>query len=78
MSSEPVRTDHVIGVPLLAVLLAANYECGHCTSETDTRTDEAGVVHVVIRHDDACPVLNGHVSAAGDVARACVPSTFRP
>jgi hypothetical protein len=31
--------------------------------------------------DDNCPVLNGHVSSAGDLARAAaghIPDTFRP
>ncbi|AVH57773.1 MULTISPECIES: hypothetical protein [Streptomyces] len=68
----------MIGSPNLASLLTAYYQCGHCTSETDTRTDESGLMHVVIHHDDGCPVLNGHVSALGDVLRAAIPDTFRP
>lgn len=75
---KPVRTQLAAGTPELLAALVTNYRCGSCTGEVDFLATNGDSVHAVIAHDDGCPVLNGHVSAAGDVARACVPSTFRP
>jgi len=61
--------------------VAALYACGRCNSETSTRTDEAGIVHLAVHHDDGCPVLTGVLSSTPDVMRALVgyvPDTFRP
>ncbi|MER5211954.1 hypothetical protein ABT063_15575 [Streptomyces sp. NPDC002838] len=74
---EPERTDYLFG-DLDPSALAAAYQCGHCQSETSTRTDEAGIVHLVVHHDDGCPVLTGVLSALPDAVRAVVPDTFRP
>lgn len=73
------RTDYLIG-DLDPHALAAAYSCGHCNSETSTRTDEHGIVRLVIHHDDGCPVLTGVLPSAPDVVRAVVghvPETFR-
>lgn len=78
--SSPRRTNYLVG-DIDPSALAATYRCGHCNSEVGTRTDEGGVVNVVIHHDDGCPVLNGALSSAPDVVRALVghiPATFRP
>ncbi|MGW4974682.1 hypothetical protein [Streptomyces mirabilis] len=77
---EPKRTDYLMG-HLDPATFAAAYECGHCTSEIGIRTDDSGITHVVVRHDDDCPVLNGTLSAMPDALRALVgivPDTFRP
>ncbi|MEY2243197.1 hypothetical protein AB8A21_09675 [Streptomyces sp. BF23-18] len=77
---DPERTDLLVG-NVSARLVAAAYECGHCTSEIGTRTDDTGIVHLVVAHDDDCPVLNGTLSAVPDALRAMastVPDTFRP
>jgi hypothetical protein len=77
---DPTRTDWLLGA-LSADTLAAAYCCGHCNSETDLNTDEAGIVHVVVHHDDGCPVLTGALPSTPDVVRALagrVPDTFRP
>lgn len=74
---EPTRTDWLVG-DINPLAIATNYQCGHCNSVTETRTTN-GVVRVVVHHDDGCPVLNGHVSSLGDLARAAaIPDTFRP
>jgi hypothetical protein len=77
---EPERTDYLVG-DIDPNTLAAAYRCGHCRSETGMRTDEAGVVHVTVHHDDGCPVLVGALPSTPDVVRALVghvPDTFRP
>lgn len=77
---EPQHTDYLFG-DLNPSVIAAAYQCGHCNSETSTRTDAAGIVHVVVHHDDGCPVLVGALPSAPDVVRALashVPDTFRP
>ncbi|MFF5004108.1 hypothetical protein ACFY3G_14835 [Streptomyces phaeochromogenes] len=76
---EPKRTDYLVG-NINPTAIAATYQCGHCNSETGTRTDDLGIVHVVVHHDDGCPVLNGTLSAAPDAARAAaknLPDTFK-
>lgn len=76
--STPHRTDYVIG-DIDPVALAANYQCGHCLSETALSTDpDTGGPRLEIRHDDGCPVLTGVLSALPDAVRAAVPATFRP
>lgn len=74
---EPVRTDYVIGIP--AAQLAATYQCGHCISEASTYTDDNGIEHIAVQHDDGCPVLAGALSALPDALRAAksIPDTFR-
>jgi hypothetical protein len=74
------HTDYLFG-HVDPQAIAAAYSCGHCNSETSTRTDEAGLVRIVINHDDGCPVLTGVLPSAPDVVRALVghvPDTFRP
>lgn len=78
---EPVRTDLAAGDAHLIAAMVTNYECGSCGSQAETlTTDDTGMLHANIRHDDNCPALNGHVSSLGDFARAVVghiPATFR-
>ncbi|MBM7091035.1 hypothetical protein JTP67_21325 [Streptomyces sp. S12] len=76
---EPERTDYLIG-HFDPQALAAAYQCGHCTSEISARTSDTGTVHVVVHHDDGCPVLTGALTPAADVARAFahIPDTFKP
>ncbi|MEV6833602.1 hypothetical protein AB0N17_03565 [Streptomyces sp. NPDC051133] len=79
MTGTPDRTDWLIGA-LNAGALAAAYQCGHCSSETSHTTDDNGIVHVAVRHDDTCPVLAGALSSTPDVVRALashIPDTFR-
>jgi hypothetical protein len=76
---DPHRTDFLVG-DLNPLALAAAYTCGHCTSDTSTRTNDRGIVHVVIHHDDGCPVLTGTLSSAPDALRAIaagIPDTFK-
>ncbi|MFF3872921.1 hypothetical protein [Streptomyces sp. NPDC001978] len=75
---EPTRTDYVIG-DIPAATLAAAYQCGHCTSETSTFTDDNGIEHIAVHHDDGCPVLTGTLSALPDALRAAgtIPDTFK-
>ncbi|MCZ4510294.1 hypothetical protein O3Q52_19285 [Streptomyces sp. ActVer] len=78
--SSPRRTDYVIG-DIDATALAANYQCGHCLSETVLGTDpDTNGPRLEIRHDDGCPVLVGALPSTPDVVRALaghVPDTFR-
>ncbi|MFJ9217880.1 hypothetical protein ACIRJL_17210 [Streptomyces sp. NPDC102383] len=77
---EPTRTDTIVGAPALLAAFLANYQCGHCNSETNLRPDRYGNPHLFISHDDGCPVLTGALSAAPDAARAAagpIPDTFR-
>lgn len=74
---NPYRTDYVIGY-FDPADLAANYQCGHCLSETALGTDlDTGGPRLEIRHDDGCPVLTGVLSALPDAVRAAIPDTFR-
>lgn len=77
---DPQHTDYLVG-NVDPNALAASYRCGHCNSDTGMHTDDNGIVHVVIHHDDGCPVLTGTLPSAPDVMRALVghvPDTFRP
>ncbi|MFC8866382.1 hypothetical protein ACFUAC_01670 [Streptomyces sp. NPDC057148] len=77
---EITRTDTIVGTPEHVAAFLANYQCGHCNSETEIRTDQNGITHLVTHHDDGCPVLVGALSSAPDVARAAskaIPDTFR-
>ncbi|MGW3646692.1 hypothetical protein [Streptomyces sp. NPDC000878] len=76
---EPQHTDYLIG-HINPAAIAANYQCGHCTADTTTHTDDNGTVRVAVHHDDGCPVLTGALSSAPDVARAVaghLPDTFK-
>lgn len=77
--STPRRTDYIIG-DIDPAALAANYQCGHCCSDTALGADpDTGGSRLEIRHDDGCPVLTGVLSALPDAVRAAsVPNTFRP
>ncbi len=47
------------------------YRCSDCASTTgQTYSDEIGVWHVVIQHDDTCPVLTGVTDPFADVVSA--------
>lgn len=76
---EPVRTDYAAGNANLIAAMVSNYQCGSCNGTVETlTTDESGLMHANIRHDDNCPVLNGHVSSVGDLTRAVtIPDTFK-
>ncbi|MFE2530414.1 hypothetical protein [Streptomyces sp. NPDC059371] len=80
MNAEPAFSTLAAGAPETLAALVSNYQCGSCGGEVDTLvTDNTGLLIANIRHDDNCPVLNGHVSSTGDLARAVdVPATFRP
>ncbi|MCX4973147.1 hypothetical protein [Streptomyces sp. NBC_00620] len=76
---DPEHTDYLVG-DVDPNALAAAYRCGHCNSETGTRTDDTGLVHVTVHHDAGCPVLVGALPSTPDVVRALaghVPDTFR-
>ncbi|WP_435272198.1 hypothetical protein [Streptomyces parvulus] len=77
---EPTRTDYAAGAPELLAAMVSNYQCGSCGGQIETlaTNTESGTMHAAVRHDDNCPVLNGHVSALGDFTRAAtIPDTFR-
>lgn len=76
---KPHRTDYVI-TDADVTTLAANYQCGHCLSETTLGADpDTGGPRLEIHHDDGCPVLTGALSTLPDTLRAAgVPGTFRP
>ncbi|WP_420035073.1 hypothetical protein ACN2WE_24005 [Streptomyces sp. cg28] len=75
---KPIRTDLAAGTPDALAAMVTNYACGSCTGEVDFLATNGSTVHAVIAHDDGCPVLNGHVSSLGDIARAAtIPDTFR-
>jgi uncharacterized protein (DUF1800 family) len=82
MSPAPVFSSLAVGAPETLAALVTNYQCGSCGGEVDTlATDNTGLINAHIRHDDNCPVLSGHVSSTGDLARAVsghIPDTFRP
>ncbi|MEU0433724.1 hypothetical protein ABZ153_19190 [Streptomyces sp. NPDC006290] len=78
---EPVFTNLAAGAPEALALLVSNYQCGSCGGEVETLATTGDIVHANVSHDDNCPVLNGHVSSTGDLARAAtghIPATFRP
>ncbi|MCY0952092.1 hypothetical protein [Streptomyces sp. H27-S2] len=60
----------IAGPSDLIAHIAANYRCGHCTSETEALTDQHGNPHLVIHHDDGCPVLEGTLCSLPDTFRA--------
>lgn len=72
---QPHHTTYAAGPTDLIALITANYHCGHCNSTTEAWTDQHGNPHLNIHHDDGCPVLDGTLSAAPDVARAAQPPT---
>lgn len=72
---QPHRSDIVAGPTSLMNALTANYQCGHCNSDTTAKVDDAGTVHLLIHHDEGCPVLTGTLSAAPDVLRAASKTT---
>ncbi|MFD9374667.1 hypothetical protein ACFWBH_03850 [Streptomyces sp. NPDC059999] len=67
---NPHHTTYAAGPTELIARITANYQCGHCNSETETRTDQRGALHLVIHHDDGCPVLEGTLSSLPDTFRA--------
>ncbi|MFI9063243.1 hypothetical protein ACIGQE_15375 [Streptomyces sp. NPDC053429] len=69
------HTTYAAGPAHLVARIAASYTCGHCNSDTEAWIDHDGNPHVNIHHDDGCPVLEGTLSAAPDVARAAQPPT---
>lgn len=80
MSPEPNFSNLAAGAPDALGALVSNYQCGSCGGEVETLAITGGVMNAHIRHDDNCPVLNGHVSTLGDLARAAtghIPDTFR-
>jgi hypothetical protein len=81
MNTPPAFTSLAAGAPETLAELVTNYQCGSCGGDVDTLAITGGLINAHIRHDDNCPVLNGHVSSFGDLARAAgghVPDTFRP
>jgi hypothetical protein len=70
--STPQRSDYVIG-DFDPADLAANYQCGHCNSDTEVGLDDFGGPRLVIHHDPGCPVLSGALSAMPDALRAATP-----
>ncbi|MFD5105717.1 hypothetical protein [Streptomyces cinereoruber] len=61
-----IRTSIAAGTTTAIATLIANYQCGHCISTTELIND----AHLLIHHDDHCPVLTGTLSATPDVLRA--------
>ena len=71
---QPHRSSLVAGPTALMQAFLANYQCGHCNSETSVKHDHTGTAHLLIHHDDGCPVLTGTLTAAHDIARAATKS----
>jgi hypothetical protein len=61
-----------------ALAMSAAYQCGHCHSATRAYRDEFGNDHLVVEHDDSCPVLGGTVPSTPDTARAIEQATDTP
>lgn len=79
MTTAPAFTTLAAGSREAMAALVTNYQCGSCGGEINTLAITNGLVHASITHEPGCPVLNGHVSSTGDLARAAgVPDTFRP
>lgn len=81
MSPEPNFSSLAAGSREVLGALVSNYQCGSCGAEVETLAITDGLINAHITHDDNCPVLNGHVSSTGDLARAAaghIPDTFRP
>ena len=75
--SDVQRTDYIAGY-FNPAELAANYQCGHCTSHTEVTTGDHGGLRLVIQHDSGCPVLNGILSVLPDAQRAAsAPDAIR-
>ncbi|MFE5397439.1 hypothetical protein ACFQ9U_23135 [Streptomyces sp. NPDC056568] len=76
---EPTRSDYAAGTAELLAAMVSNYQCGSCGGTIEALAEDAfGLMQAAVRHDDNCPVLNGHVSALGDFTRAAtIPDTFR-
>lgn len=61
------------GPPKVIKEFARNYECGHCRSHvTDIFRDVSGIYHVMVGHDDGCPVLSGVLTDVPDALRAAM------
>lgn len=72
MNQQPVRTALVAGPAELLAAMVSNYNCGSCNGEVETIASdgETSTLRAYVRHDDNCPVLNGHVSPIPDTFRA--------
>lgn len=73
MTPKPAHSQLIAGPADLIAHIVATYRCGHCNSTTKARTDQHGNPHLVIHHDDHCPVLTGTLSAIPDTLRAANP-----
>ncbi|WCD86384.1 hypothetical protein KPP03845_102730 [Streptomyces xanthophaeus] len=75
MSLQPKHSQVIAGPASLVAAIVASYSCGHCNSETEAHTDHHGNPHLVIHHDDTCPVLEGTLSSLPDTLRAATHTT---
>ena len=71
---QPHRSNLVAGPNNLMQAVLTNYQCSHCNSETTVKHDQHGDAHLLIHHDDGCPVLTGTLSATPDITRAATKS----
>ncbi|WP_327169206.1 hypothetical protein [Streptomyces subrutilus] len=71
----PNFTNLVAGTTTAINQLVARYRCSHCNSETEPWTDHHGHLHLNIRHDAGCPVLDGALSSIPDTLRAARSTT---
>lgn len=69
------RSDIVAGPTNLMQAVLTNYQCGHCNSDSSIKYNAAGTAHLLIHHDDGCPVLTGALSALPDTLRAATKTT---
>ncbi|MGW7361986.1 hypothetical protein ACWGI8_00810 [Streptomyces sp. NPDC054841] len=67
---KPHRSNLIAGPTDLIAAIVRSYKCGHCNSDTEARRDQHGNPHLVIHHDDGCPVLTGAISSIPDTLRA--------
>jgi hypothetical protein len=59
------------GPPKAIKKFAQQYRCSHCRSSVDGIVkDPFGIWHVMIGHDDTCPVLRGTLTDVHDAVRA--------
>lgn len=58
--------------PANLVALLQHYTCGHCANPTPPTldADDNGIWHIVLLHDQTCPVYLGTVETAPNIARA--------
>ena len=56
------RQRSYTGPDYLAAIVRRTPPCPDCCADAELWTDEHGLHHMEIRHDDTCPVLRAHTT----------------